>query len=156
MDLFPSKTTCHTWWQWPRTHGANVSSIDDRWPRHAGVIAITQFRMPDTSFPEAVAVTARRSAGQEGEECAQDQVERRADGPDVRRQIDDLLNGLIDKVKRPDTGDGMVDAVPVAVSPPRAMGRTTGVAEVRVRRAEIWAGNKIPIIAQRISPRPRH
>jgi isoquinoline 1-oxidoreductase beta subunit len=65
-------------------------------------------------------------------------------------EIDDLLSSIIDQVTAPDTGEGMIDArFRWPYVPHAPMEENNGVADVRSDRAEIWAGAKIPIAAQR-------
>jgi len=153
MDLFPSKDYLPTVVAMAATHGANVVSIDDSVAKSMpGVIAITHIPgMPDYLIPEAVAVTAttfglaKKAKNALKIKWSAGPMDQLSDA-----QIDDLLNGIIDKVNAPDTGDGMVDATFRWPYVPHApMEENDGVADVRSDRAEIWAGNKIPIIAQR-------
>ena len=129
------------------THGASVVSIDDSEAKAMkGVIAITHIPgMPEFLIPEAVAVTAetfgiaKKAKNALKIKWSAGPMDQLSDG-----QIDELMNGIIDKVSAPDT-EQMIDAkfrwpyVPHAPMEPN-----DAVADVRPDRAEVWTGCKIP------------
>src|SRR5581483_5023394 len=94
------------------THGATVVSIDDSAAKAMkGVIAVTHIPgMPEHLIPEAVAVTAetfgiaKKAKNVLKVKWSTGPMDQLSDA-----QIDDLLNGIIDKVSAPDT-EQMIDA----------------------------------------------
>src|SRR5436189_3893060 len=104
--------------------------------------------MPDYLIPEGVAVTAetfgiaKKAKNALKIKWSAGPMDQLSDA-----QIDDLLNGVIDKVNSPETAQ-MIDAkfrwpyVPHAPMEPN-----DAVADVRADEAEIWGGCKIPIAA---------
>jgi isoquinoline 1-oxidoreductase beta subunit len=134
------------------THGASVVSIDDSAAKAMkGVIAVTHIPgMPDFLIPEAVAVTAETFGIAKKAKNAL-KIKWSAGPMDQLSdtQIDDMLNGIIDKVTAPDA-DQMIDAKfrwPYVCHAP--MEANDAVADVRSDRAEVWAGCKIPLPAHR-------
>ena len=87
------------------THGASVVSIDDSEAKAMkGVIAITQIPgMPEFLIPEAVAVTAETFGMAKKAKNAL-KIKWSAGPMDQLSdtQIDELMNGIIDKVSAPD------------------------------------------------------
>jgi isoquinoline 1-oxidoreductase beta subunit len=134
------------------THGASVVSIDDAAAKAMkGVIAVTHIPgMPEFLIPEAVAVTAETFGIAKK---AKDALKIKWSGGPMDQlsdaQIDDVMNGIIDKVTAPET-EQMIDAkfrwpyVPHAPMEPN-----DAVADVRGDTAEVWTGCKIPLTAHR-------
>src|SRR5687767_15065734 len=151
-DLCSSKQFLPTVLAMPATDGATVVSIDDSAAKKIrGVIAITHIPgMPDYLIPEAVAVTAETFGIAKK---AKDALKIKWSGGPMDQlsdaQIDDVMNGIIDKVTAPET-EQMIDAkfrwpyVPHAPMEPN-----DAVADVRGDTAEVWTGCKIPLTAHR-------
>jgi isoquinoline 1-oxidoreductase subunit beta len=134
------------------THGAAVKSIDDSAAKAMkGVIAVTHIPgMPEFLIPEAVAVTAETfGIAKKAKDALK--IEWSAGPMDQLSdtQIDDMLNGIIDKVTAPDT-EQMIDAKFRWPYVPHApMESNDAVADVRADSAQVWAGSKIPTTAHR-------
>jgi isoquinoline 1-oxidoreductase beta subunit len=135
------------------THGASVVSIDDSVAKSMpGVIAITHIPgMPDYLIPEAVAVTAttfglaKKAKNALKIKWSAGPMDQLSDA-----QIDDLLNGIIDKVSAPDNGQPALDATFRWPYVPHApMEENSSVADVRSDKAECWGGAQVPNILQR-------
>src|ERR687895_1401667 len=107
MDLFKSNEFLPSVVAMAATHGASVVSIDDSAAKAMrGVIAVTHIPgMPDYLIPEAVAVTAetfgiaKKAKNALKITCSAGPMDHMSDA-----QIDDLLNGIIDKVTSPGEG----------------------------------------------------
>ncbi|HYT39905.1 MAG TPA: molybdopterin cofactor-binding domain-containing protein [Acidimicrobiia bacterium] len=134
------------------THGASVMSVDDSAAKAMkGVIAVTRIPgMPEFLIPEAVAVTAetfgiaKKAKNALRIKWSPGPMDQLSDA-----QIDELLNGIIDKVTAPDA-EQMIDAKFRWPYVPHApMEANDAVADVRSDRADVWAGSKIPLPAQR-------
>src|SRR5438874_10006499 len=134
------------------THGASLVSVDDSAAKAMkGVIAVTRIPgMPEFLIPEAVAVTAetfgiaKKAKNALRIKWSPGPMDQLSDA-----QIDELLNGIIDKVTAPDA-EQMIDAKFRWPYVPHApMEANDAVADVRSDRADVWAGAKIPLPAQR-------
>jgi len=134
------------------THGASVVSIDDSAAKAIkGVIAVTHIPgMPEFLIPEAVAVTAETfGIAKKAKNALKIQWSAGPMDNLSDPQIDEVLNGIIDKVTAPDT-EQMIDAKfrwPYVCHIP--MEANDAVADVRPDSAEVWAGCKIPLTAHR-------
>src|SRR5258706_4668510 len=88
----------------PATHGASVVSIDDSAAKAMkGVIAVTHIPgMPDYLIPEAVAVTAETTGiAKKAKNPLKVKWSARPMDTMSDAQIDDMLNGISDKVTSP-------------------------------------------------------
>jgi isoquinoline 1-oxidoreductase beta subunit len=153
MDIVPSNQAFPTVLALAATHGASVVSIDDSEAKAMkGVIAVTHIPgMPDYLIPEAVAVTAetfgiaKKAKNALKIKWSAGPMDQLSDA-----QIDDLLNGIIDKVSSPDNGQPSIDATFRWPYVPHApMEENDCIADVKSDSAELWAGSEIPITAQR-------
>jgi isoquinoline 1-oxidoreductase beta subunit len=150
MDLFSSKEYLPTVVAMAATHGASVVSIDDSAAKAMkGVIAITHVPgMPDYLIPEAVAVTAetfgiaKKAKNALKIKWSAGPMDQLSDA-----QIDDLLNGIIDKVTSP--GEGIDATFRWPYVPHAPMEENAACANVTSDKAEIWGGDQIPNIGQR-------
>jgi len=149
-DLFSSKQFLPTVVAMPATHGATVVSVDDSEAKKIpGVIAVTQIPgMPDHLIPEAVAVVAETTGIAKKAKNAL-KIKWSAGPMDAMSdaQIDDLLNGIIDKVTSPGEGVEGVFRWPYVTHAP--MQENHALADVRQDSAEIWGSDQIPTTGQR-------
>jgi isoquinoline 1-oxidoreductase beta subunit len=150
MDLFSSKEYLPTVVALAATHGATVVSIDDTDAKKIpGVIAVTQVPgMPDYLIPEAVAVTAetfgiaKKAKNALKIKWSAGPMDQLSDA-----QIDDLLNGIIDKVTSP--GEGIEATFRWPYVPHAPMEENSAVANVTSSGYEGWGGCQIPGTLQR-------
>src|SRR5438105_3583768 len=149
-DLFSSKQFHPTVLAMAATHGASVVSIDDAAAKAIpGVIAITHIPgMPDYLIPEAVAITAETTGIAKKAKNAL-KVKWSAGPMDQMSdaQIDDVLNGIIDKVSSP--GEGIDATFRWPYVPHAPMQENHALADVRKDSAEIWGSDQIPNTGQR-------
>src|SRR5437763_2541593 len=149
-DLFPSKEFLPTVLAMAATHGASVVSIDDSAAKAMkGVIAITHVPgMPDYLIPEVVAVTAetfgiaKKAKNALKIKWSAGPMDQLSDA-----QIDDVLNGIIDKVTSP--GEGVDATFRWPYVPHAPMEENTSVANVSGSGYEGWGGCQIPTTLQR-------
>ena len=150
MDLFSSKEYLPTVLAMAATHGASVVSIDDTEAKKIpGVIAITQIPgMPDYLIPEAVAVTAE-TFGIANKAKNALKIKWSAGPMDQLSdaQIDDLLNGIVDKVTSP--GEGIEASFRWPYVPHAPMEENASVANVTSSGYEGWGGAQVPGTLQR-------
>src|SRR5205814_7935231 len=132
------------------THGAAVVSIDDTGAKAIkGVIAVTHVPgMPEFLIPEAVAVTAETFGIAKKAKNAL-KITWGAGPMDNLSdpQIDELLDGIIDKVTAPDTEQTIDAKFRWPYVPHAPMEANDAVADVRSDHAEVWAGCKVPTTA---------
>jgi isoquinoline 1-oxidoreductase beta subunit len=149
-DLFSSKQFLPTVVAMPATHGATVVSVDDSEAKKIpGVIAVTHIPgMPDHLIPEAVAVVAETTGIAKKAKNAL-RIKWSAGPMDNMSdaQIDDLLNGIIDKVTSPGEGVEGIFRWPYVTHAP--MQENHALADVRQDSAEIWGSDQIPTTGQR-------
>jgi isoquinoline 1-oxidoreductase beta subunit len=149
-DLFSSKQFLPTVLAMAATHGASVVSIDDSDAKKIpGVIAITHIPgMPDYLIPEAVAVTAETTGIAQRAKNAL-KIKWSAGPMDSMSdaQIDDMLNGIVDKVSSP--GEGLDAVFRWPYVPHAPMQENAALADVRKDSAEIWGSDQIPNTGQR-------
>ncbi|HEX6380622.1 MAG TPA: molybdopterin cofactor-binding domain-containing protein, partial [Acidimicrobiia bacterium] len=134
----------------PATHGASVVSIDDSEARRIrGVIAVTLVPgMPDYLIPEAVAVSAetfgiaRKAKDALGITWSAGPMDHLSDA-----QIDDLLEGIIDRITSP--GEGVEATFRWPYVPHAPLDENNAVADVRSDRAEVWGAPQVPNTLQR-------
>jgi len=150
MDLFSSKEYHPTVVAMPATHGASVVSVDDSAAKSMkGVIAVTHIPgMPDYLIPEAVAVTAETFGIAKKAKNAL-KIKWSAGPMDSLSdaQIDDTLNGIIDKVSSP--GEGVDATFRWPYVPHAPMEENAACANVTADSAEIWGGDQVPNTGQR-------
>jgi isoquinoline 1-oxidoreductase beta subunit len=150
MDLFSSKEYLPTVVALGATHGASVVSIDDSAAKAMkGVIAVTHIPgMPDYLIPEAVAVTAetfgiaKKAKNALKIKWSAGPMDQLSDA-----QIDDLLNGIIDKVSSP--GEGIDATFRWPYVPHAPMEENTSVGNVTSSGYEGWGGCQVPTTLQR-------
>src|SRR5438132_6240212 len=150
MDLFSSKEYLPTVLALGATHGASVVSIDDSVAKAIpGVIAVTHIPgMPDYLIPEAVAVTAetfgiaKKAKNALKIKWSAGPMDQLSDA-----QIDDVLNGIIDKVSSP--GDGIDATFRWPYVPHAPMQENAACARVTADKAEIWGSDQVPNTGQR-------
>src|SRR5437763_14890653 len=150
MDLFSSKQALPTVLALSATHGGTVISIDDSEAKKIpGVIAVTQIPgMPDQLIPEAVAVTAetfgiaKKAKNALKIKWSAGPMDQLSDA-----QIDDLLNGIIDKVTSP--GEGVDATFRWPYVPHAPMEENTSVGNVTSSGYEGWGACQIPTTLQR-------
>jgi len=149
-DLFPSNQFLPTVLAMAATHGASVVSIDDSAAKAMkGVIAVTHIPgMPDYLIPEAVAVTAETFGIAKKAKNAL-KIKWSAGPMDSLSdaQIDDVLNGIIDKVTSP--GEGVEGTFRWPYVPHAPMQENAACADVKKDSAEIWGSDQIPNTGQR-------
>jgi isoquinoline 1-oxidoreductase beta subunit len=149
-DLFSSKQFLPTVLAMPGTMGASLVSIDDSEAKKIpGFIAVTHIPgMPDYLIPEAVAVTAETTGIAKKAKNAL-KIKWSAGPMDQMSdaQIDDLLNGIIDKVTSP--GEGIDATFRWPYVPHAPMQENAALADVRKDSAEIWGSDQIPNTGQR-------
>jgi len=149
-DLFSSKEFFPTVLAMAATHGASVVSIDDSAAKAIpGVIAVTHIPgMPDYLIPEAVAVVAETTGiAQKAKNALKIKW---SSGPMDQlsdAQIDDVLNGIIDKVTSP--GEGLEGTFRWPYVPHAPMQENAACANVTKDAAEIWGCDQIPNTGQR-------
>jgi len=149
-DLFSSKEFLPTVVAMAATHGASVVSIDDSAAKAMkGVIAVTHIPgMPDYLIPEAVAVTAetfgiaKKAKNALKIKWSAGPMDQLSDA-----QIDDALNGIIDKVTSP--GDGLDATFRWPYVPHAPMQENAACARVTADKAEIWGSDQVPNTGQR-------
>jgi isoquinoline 1-oxidoreductase beta subunit len=149
-DLFSSKQFLPTVLAMAATHGASVVSIDDSEAKKIpGFIAVTHIPgMPDYLIPEAVAVTAETTGI--AKKCKNALKIKWSAGPMDQlsdAQIDDVMNGIIDKVTSP--GEGIEGTFRWPYVPHAPMQENAALADVRKDSAEIWGSDQIPNTGQR-------
>ncbi len=150
MDLFSSKEYLPTAVAMAATHGASVVSIDDSEAKKIpGVIAITHVPgMPDYLIPEAVAVTAetfgiaKKAKNALKIKWSAGPMDQLSDA-----QIDDLLNGIADKITSP--GEGLEASFRWPYVPHAPMEENAACANVQKDKAEVWGGAQVPVTLQR-------
>ena len=150
MDLHSSKEFLPTVVALPATHGASVVSIDDAEAKKIpGVIAVTQVPgMPDYLIPEGVAITAetfgiaKKAKNALKIKWGAGPMDQLSDA-----QIDELLNGIMDKGTSP--GEGLDATFRWPYVPHAPMEENTAVADVRSDSAELWGGCQAPGPLQR-------
>jgi len=149
-DLFSSKEYFPTVVAMAATHGATVVSIDDSAAKAMkGVIAVTHIPgMPDFLIPEAVAVTAETFGIAKKAKNAL-KIKWSAGPMDALSdaQIDDALNGIIDKVTSP--GEGLEATFRWPYVPHAPMQENAALANVTADKAEIWGSDQVPNTGQR-------
>ena len=149
-DLFSSKQFLPTVLAMPATMGASLVSIDDSDAKQIpGFIAVTHIPgMPDYLIPEAVAVTAETTGI--AKKCKNALKIKWSAGPMDSMsdaQIDDVLNGIIDKVTSPGEGIDAVFRWPYVPHAP--MQENAACADVKKDSAEIFSSDQIPNTGQR-------
>ena len=150
LDLFSSKEFLPTVVAMAATHGASVVSIDDSEAKKIpGVIAITQIPgMPDYLIPEAVAVTAETFGIAKQ---AKDALKIKwSAGPMDQlsdAQIDDQLNGIIDKITSP--GEGVEATFRWPYVPHAPMEENSAAGHFSNGKYEGWGGSQVPPTLQR-------
>src|SRR5439155_23618752 len=149
-DMFPSKQFLPTVLAMPATHGASLVSIDDSEAKKIpGFIAVTHIPgMPDYLIPEAVAVTAETTGIAKKAKNAL-KIKWSAGPMDQMSdaQIDDVLNGIIDKVSSP--GEGIDATFRWPYVPHAPMEENTSVGNVTSSGYEGWGACQIPTTLQR-------
>ncbi len=149
-DLFSSKEFLPTVIATAATHGASVVSIDDSEAKKIpGFIAVTHIPgMPDYLIPEAVAVTAETTGIAKKAKNAL-KIKWSAGPMDnlSDAQIDDMLNGIVDKVTSP--GEGLDAVFRWPYVPHAPMQENAALADVKKDSAEIWGSDQVPITGQR-------
>jgi len=149
-DLFSSKEYLPTVVAMAATHGASVVSIDDSAAKAMkGVIAVTHIPgMPDYLIPEAVAVTAetfgiaKKAKNALKIKWSAGPMDQLSDA-----QIDDALNGIIDKVTSP--GEGIDATFRWPYVPHAPMQENAALASVTADKAVIWGSDQVPNTGQR-------
>jgi isoquinoline 1-oxidoreductase beta subunit len=149
-DLFPSNEFFPTVLAMAATHGASVVSIDDSKAKSMpGVIAITHIPgMPDYLIPEAVAITAE-TFGQAKKAKNALKIKWSAGPMDQLSdaQIDDVLNGIIDKVTSP--GEGVEGTFRWPYVPHAPLESNASCGKFENGKYEGWGGAQIPTTLQR-------
>jgi len=133
-----------------KTHGASVVSIDDSAAKAMkGVIAVTHIPgMSDYLIPECVAVTAETFGIAKKAKNAL--KIKWSDGPMDQlsdAQIDDALNGIIDKVTSP--GEGIDATFRWPYVPHAPMEENSGCGKFENGKYEGWGGAQVPNTLQR-------
>jgi isoquinoline 1-oxidoreductase subunit beta len=149
-DLFSSKQFLPTVLAMAATHGASVVSIDDSEAKKIpGFIAVTHIPgMPDYLIPEAVAVTpdttgiAKKAKNALKIKWSAGPMDSMSDA-----QIDDMLNGIVDKVSSP--GEGLDAVFRWPYVPHAPMQENAACADVKKDSAELWSSDQIPNTGQR-------
>ncbi len=150
MDLFRSDEFLPSVVALAATHGASVVSIDDSAAKAMkGVIAITHVPgMPDYLIPEAVVVTAetfgiaKKAKNALKIKWSAGPMDQLSDA-----QIDDLLNGIIDKVTSP--GEGVDATFRWPYVPHAPMEENSSCGRFENGKYEGWGGAQIPPTLQR-------
>ncbi|MDQ1514768.1 MAG: isoquinoline 1-oxidoreductase subunit beta [Actinomycetota bacterium] len=149
-DMFPSKEFFPTVVAMAKTHGASVVSIDDSAAKAMkGVIAVTHVPgMADYLIPECVAVTAETFGIAKKAKNAlkitwtAGPMDQLSDA-----QIDDTLNGIIDKVTSP--GEGLDATFRWPYVPHAPMEENAGCGRFVDGKYEGWGGAQVPNTLQR-------
>ena len=150
MDLFKSNEFLPSVAALAATHGASVVSIDDSAAKAMkGVIAITHVPgMADYLIPEAVIVTAetfgiaKKAKNALKIKWSAGPMDQLSDA-----QIDDLLNGIIDKVTSP--GEGVEGTFRWPYVPHAPMEENSACGKFENGKYEGWGGAQIPPTLQR-------
>jgi len=149
-DLFSSKEFVPTVLAMAPTAGASVISIDDSEAKKIkGFIAATQFPgMPDYLIPEGVAVSAETFGIAKKAKNAL-KVKWSAGPMDAMSdaQIDDMLNGIIDKVTSP--GEGLEATFRWPYVPHAPLETNASCGKFENGKYEGWGGAQIPTTMQR-------
>ena len=149
-DYFPSSEFLPTVVAMAATHGASVVSIDDSVAKSMpGVIAVTHVPgMPDYLIPEAVAVTAttfglaKKAKNALKIKWSAGPMDQLSDA-----QIDDVLNGIIDKITSP--GQGIEGTFRWPYVPHAPMEENASLGHFKGDSYEGWGGAQIPPTLQR-------
>ncbi len=149
-DLFSSKEFLPTVLAMAATHGASVVSIDDSAAKAMkGVIAVTHIPgMPDYLIPEGVAVTAetfgiaKKAKNALKIKWSSGPMDQLSDA-----QIDDALNGIIDKVTSP--GEGIDATFRWPYVPHAPMEENASLGKFEGGKFEGWGGAQVPNTLQR-------
>jgi isoquinoline 1-oxidoreductase subunit beta len=150
MDLFRSDEFLPSVAALAATHGASVVSIDDSAAKAMpGVIAVTHVPgMPDYLIPEAVIVTAetfgiaKKAKNALKIKWSAGPMDQLSDA-----QIDDLLNGIIDKVTSP--GEGLEATFRWPYVPHAPMEENSSVGKFENGKYEGWGGAQVAPTLQR-------
>ena len=150
LDLHSSKEFLPTVLAMAATHGASVLSIDDSEAKKIkGFIAVTHIPgMPDYLIPEGVAVTAETFGI--AKKCKDALKIKWSTGPMDQlsdAQIDDMLNGIIDKVTSP--GEGVEGTFRWPYVPHAPMEENSSAGKFENGKYEGWGGAQVPAILQR-------
>jgi isoquinoline 1-oxidoreductase beta subunit len=149
-DLHSSKEFLPTVLAMAATHGASVVSIDDSAAKALkGVIAVTHIPgMPDYLIPEAVAVTAE-TFGIANKAKNALKIKWSAGPMDQLSdaQIDDALNGIIDKITSP--GEGVEGTFRWPYVPHAPMEENASCGVFKDGKFEGWGGAQVPTTLQR-------
>ena len=150
LDLHSSKEFLPTVLAMAATHGASVLSIDDSEAKKIkGFIAVTHIPgMPDYLIPEGVAVTAETFGI--AKKCKDALKIKWSTGPMDQlsdAQIDDMLNGIIDKVTSP--GEGIEGTFRWPYVPHAPMEENSSAGKFENGKYEGWGGAQVPAILQR-------
>jgi isoquinoline 1-oxidoreductase beta subunit len=149
-DLFSSKEFLPTVLALAPNHGASVVSFDDSEAKKIpGFIAATQIPgMPDYLIPEGIAVTAE-TFGIANKAKNALKIKWSAGPMDAMSdaQIDDMLNGIIDKVTSPGEGLEATYRWPYVQHAPLETNASCGV--FKDGKYEGWGGAQIPTTMQR-------
>jgi isoquinoline 1-oxidoreductase beta subunit len=149
-DLFSSKEFFPTVVAMPKTAGASVVSIDDSAAKAMkGVIAVTHVPgMTDYLIPECVAITAETFGIAKKAKNAL-KIKWSAGPMDQMSdtQIDDALNGIIDKVTSP--GEGLDATFRWPYVPHAPMEENSGCGKFENGKYEGWGGAQVPNTLQR-------
>jgi isoquinoline 1-oxidoreductase beta subunit len=149
-DLFSSKEFLPTVVALGATFGSSVVSIDDSEAKKIpGFIAVTHIPgMPEYLIPEAVAVTAE-TTGIAKKIKNKLRIKWSAGPLDSLSdaQIDDVLNGIIDKIVSP--GEGIEGVFRWPYVPHAPMQENAALARVEADRAEIWSCDQVPNVGRR-------
>jgi len=149
-DLFPSKEFLPTVVAMAKTHGASVVSIDDSAAKAMkGVIAVTHVPgMTDYLIPECVAVTAETfGIAKKAKNALKIQWSAGPMDQMSDTQIDDSLNGIIDKVTSP--GEGLDATFRWPYVPHAPMEENSGCGKFENGKYEGWGGAQVPNTLQR-------
>jgi isoquinoline 1-oxidoreductase subunit beta len=150
MDLFSSKEYIPTVLAMAATHGASVVSIDDTEAKKIkGYLGFTQIPgMPDYLIPEGVAVhaetfgIAKKAKNALKVKWSAGPMDSLSDA-----QIDDLLNGIIDKVAVP--GEGVEATFRWPYVPHAPMEENSSACTVTAEGYEGWGGAQVAPTLQR-------
>ncbi len=149
-DIHSSKEFKPTVLAMAATHGASVVSIDDSEAKKIpGVLAITQIPgMTDYLIPEGVAITAE-TFGIANKAKKALKIKWSAGPMDALSdaQIDDVLNGIIDKITSP--GEGVEATFRWPYVPHAPLEENTSVGKFENGKYEGWGGAQVPGTLQR-------